>query len=107
MSVRDAATKASEWLLESLEKQGALDQCQDPVLLPSHIKDKLYDLDQATRPVLTKPKPLPKEEKKVEEPPAETKEADGDAKMDEAPEPAAETAADAEMPDAPPAPTAD
>lgn len=107
-SVRDAATKASEWLLESLEKQDALDQCQHPVLLPSHIKDKLYDLDQATRPVLTKPKPLPKkEEKKVEEPAAETKEADGDAKMDEASELAAEKAEDAEMPDAPPAPTVD
>ena len=58
-TVRDAASKASEWLLESLEKQGSLEQCQDPVLLPSHIKDKLYDLDQATRPILTKPKPLP------------------------------------------------
>ena len=86
-TVRDAASKASEWLLESLEKQGSLEQCQDPVLLPSHIKDKLYDLDQATRPILTKPKPLPPKAAPpppADAPPAEAKEEDGDAKMDDA-----------------------
>ena len=107
-TVRDAASKASEWLLESLEKQGSLEQCQDPVLLPSHIKDKLYDLDQATRPILTKPKPLPPKAAPpppADAPPAEAKEEDGDAKMDDAaaaPEDAAAAAPeDAEMPDAP------
>ena len=107
-TVRDAASKASEWLLESLEKQGSLEQCQDPVLLPSHIKDKLYDLDQATRPILTKPKPLPPKPAPpppADAPPAEAKEEDGDAKMDDAaaaPEDAAAAAPeDAEMPDAP------
>ena len=106
--MRDAASKASEWLLESLEKQGSLEQCQAPVLLPSHIKDKLYDLDQATRPILTKPKPLPPKAAPpppADAPPAEAKEADGDAKMDDAaaaPEDAAAAAPeDAEMPDAP------
>ena len=107
-TVRDAASKASEWLLESLEKQGSLEQCQDPVLLPSHIKDKLYDLDQATRPILTKPKPLPPKPAPpppADAPPAEAKEEDGDAKLDDAaaaPEDAAAAAPeDAEMPDAP------
>jgi len=104
--VRDAAAKASDWLMEALEKQGALEKCQDPYLLPSSIKDKLYDLDQATRPTLTKPKPKPKAPEKKEEPaaadPPPAPDAEADAKPDaEMPDAKPDDKSDVEMPDAP------
>ena len=97
-TVRDAATKAGDWLMDMLDKQGKLEQHDDPALLPADVSAKLGDLDRATKAILAKPKPIPKkEEAKAEEPPPApdaTPKDDGDAKMDDA------SAPDVDMPDA-------
>jgi heat shock protein 4 len=97
-TVRDAATKAGDWLMDMLDKQGKLEQHDDPALLPADVSAKLSDLERNTKAILTKPKPIPKkEEAKAEEPPPApdaTPKDDGDAKMDDA------SAPDVDMPDA-------
>ncbi|KAH8056074.1 ATP binding protein [Aureococcus anophagefferens] len=94
---RDAATKAGDWLMDMLDKQGKLEQHDDPALLPADVSAKLGDLERNTKAILAKPKPIPKkEEAKAEAPPAPdaTPKDDGDAKMDDA------SAPDVDMPDA-------
>ena len=97
-TVRDAATKAGDWLMDMLDKQGKLEQHDDPALLPADVSAKLGDLERNTKAILAKPKPIPKkEEAKAEEPPPApdaTPKDDGDAKMDDA------SAPDVDMPDA-------
>ena len=97
-TVRDAATKAGDWLMDMLDKQGKLEQHDDPALLPADVSAKLSDLERNTKAILAKPKPIPKkEEAKAEEPPPApdaTPKDDGDAKMDDA------SAPDVDMPDA-------
>ena len=97
-TVRDAATKAGDWLMDMLDKQGKLEQHDDPALLPADVSAKLGDLERNTKAILAKPKPVPKkEEAKAEEPPPApdaTPKDDGDAKMDDA------SAPDVDMPDA-------
>ena len=97
-TVRDAATKAGDWLMDMLDKQGKLEQHDDPALLPADVSAKLGDLERNTKAILAKPKPIPKkEEAKAEEPPPApdaTPKDDGDAKIDDA------SAPDVDMPDA-------
>ena len=81
-TVRDAATKAGDWLMDMLDKQGKLEQHDDPALLPADVSAKLSDLERNTKAILAKPKPIPKkEEAKAEEPPPAP-----DATLDTAPE---------------------
>mmetsp|Transcript_9870 Transcript_9870/g.33991 ORF Transcript_9870/g.33991 Transcript_9870/m.33991 type:complete len:107 (+) Transcript_9870:378-698(+) len=84
--------------MDMLDKQGKLEQHDDPALLPADVSAKLGDLERNTKAILAKPKPIPKkEEAKAEEPPPApdaTPKDDGDAKMDDA------SAPDVDMPDA-------
>jgi len=65
--VAKAATEIDQWLAQSLSKQDRVAKHDDPVLTVTALNDKLQELDSIGTPIITKPKPKPKEEPKKDE----------------------------------------
>lgn len=77
-TLRGECKTQHEWHKELADKQAELAQHDDPVLTVALIHEHHRTLDNACRPIATKPKPKPKEpEKKEEENKEEAKQAEG------------------------------
>ncbi|AQK93137.1 Heat shock 70 kDa protein 14 [Zea mays] len=62
-------SEAETWLMEKRQQQDALPKHANPVLLAADLKKKAETLDRFCKPIMTKPKPVPKPQTP---PPAET-----------------------------------
>jgi len=72
---REICDTSASWMYEMMDKQGGLDQSQDPVVTTDEINAKINELTKTISPIMHKPKPKPKpEEKKEEEPEAKAEE---------------------------------
>lgn len=70
---REVCDSASNWMYETMDKQGSLGLCDNPAATAAEINTKSNEITKVVSPIMHKPKPKPKVEEKTEEKPAEDK----------------------------------